>query len=409
MRKISGLILAICLLAGFIGIPASAAFAVEPAIAAGGKHSVALASNGTVWTWGDNNYGQLGDGTRSRRTIPVQVSGLCEVTIIAAGSSHSVALKSDGTVWAFGQNAHGQLGDGTTTTRFSPVQVQELVGVTAIASHDNHTLALCEDGTVWAWGDNGRGQLGNDTLVSHSSEPVQVQNLDGVTAIAAGWGHSLALRDDGTVWAWGNLNLGNPPTNPPPTPAELLPRKILIDNVTAIAAGGVNAVAICCDGTVWTWNVNNEIPAQTQELGGVKTIEMGVNHALALKNDGTLWAWGDNKFGQLGDGTTTNSDIPVQLIDFTDVTAIAAHDHSLALKSDGVVWAWGCNTQAQLGNGNASTESSVATPGPVQSPFKRGLLKDNVLNLYDTHPWWRSMCGFLQFVFRYLFFGWLWM
>jgi alpha-tubulin suppressor-like RCC1 family protein len=409
VKKTTGILLVLCLLAGFMSVPTSAAFSIEPAIAAGGNHSVALASNGTVWIWGDNNYGQLGDGTQRRRTIPVQVSGLCQVISIAAGSSHTVALKSDGTVWACGQNAHGQLGDGTTTARTSPVQVPELAGVIAISAHDNHNLALCEDGTVWAWGDNGRGQLGNGTLVSHSPVPVQVQNLDDVTAIAAGWGHSLALCEDGTVWAWGNLNLGDPPTNLPPTPEDLLPRKIDIDNVTAIAAGGKNAAAIRNDGTVWTWRNDNKTPAQVQELSGVSKMAVGVNYFLVLKNDGTLWAWGDNKFGQLGNGTNDNSDVPMQLIDFIGVTAIAAHDHSLALKSDGVVWAWGCNTQGQLGHGNAGTETSATAPGAVQSPFKRGLFRDNVLNLYDTHPWWRSMCGSLQFVFRYLFFGWLWM
>jgi alpha-tubulin suppressor-like RCC1 family protein len=341
--------------------------------------------------------------------IPVQVSGLCEATAIAAGSNHTIALKNDGTVWAWGQNAHGQLGDGTTATRTSPVQVQSLEGVTAIAAHDNHTLALRSDGTVWAWGDNGRDQLGDGTLVSHSSVPVQVQGLDGVTAIAASWGHSLALADDGSVWAWGNLQLGDPPTQPTPTAAELRPRKVDIDSVTAIAAGGATAAAIHSDGTVWTWQNADETPAQVENLSGVTKIAAGAHHFLALKQDGTLWAWGDNKFGQLGDGTIVNSDVPVQLVECTGVAAIAAHDHSLALKSDGVVWAWGSNIRGQLGSGVSGTESSLATPAPVQSPFQRGLLKDNVLNLFDTHPWWRSLCGFLQFVFRYLLFGWLWM
>jgi alpha-tubulin suppressor-like RCC1 family protein len=290
------------------------------------------------------------------------------------------------------------------------VQVLALAGVIAIASHDHHTLALCGDGTVWAWGDNGRGQLGTGTLVSHSPVPVQVPNLDDVTAVAAGWGHSLALRGDGTVWAWGCLRHGSSPSaQQSPSPEDLLPRKIDIGNVIAIAAGGVNAAAIGNNGTVWTWENADESPAQVQELSGVTNLAVGANHFLALKSDGTLWGWGDNKFGQLGDGTTMDSDLPVQLIDFTGVTAIAAHEHSLALKDDGVVWGWGCNTQGQLGNGNAGTETSAATPGPVQSPFKRGLLRDNVLNLFDTHPWWRSMCGLLQFVFRYLLFGWLWM
>jgi alpha-tubulin suppressor-like RCC1 family protein len=419
MRKFTGLLLMICLLAGFAAIPASAAFSAAPAIAAGGNHSVALASNGTVWAWGDNESGQLGDGTQRQRAIPVQVPGLCEMTAIAAGSSHTAALKSDGTVWAWGRNAHGQLGDGTTTMRISPVQVQDITDVIAIATHDNHTLALRGDGTVWVWGDNGRGQLGYLRYGSSPSAqltPVLVE-IGNVTAIAAGWGHSLALRNDGTVWAWGCLRHGELPTEQH-TQSCAIPQKIELDNVTAIAAGGINAAAVRSDGTVWTWQAADPVPAQVQGLSGVKAIAMGVNHILALKNDGTLWAWGDNKFGQLGvadttggreDGTAADQDIPVQLPEFSDVTAVAAHDHSLALKSDGVVWAWGSNVKGQLGNGSIGTEFSSAVPGWVQTPFKRGLLKDNNLNLFDTHPWWRSMCGFLQFIFRYLFFGWLWM
>jgi alpha-tubulin suppressor-like RCC1 family protein len=311
-------------------------------------------------------------------------------------------------VWAWGQNAHGQLGDGTTDERTAPVQVQGLEDVTAIAAHDRNTLALRGDGTVWAWGDNGRGQLGDGTI-SYAAAPVQVQNLDSVTAIAAGWGHALALRSDGTVWAWGRPQMGYPPTQPPPTPAELAPRKIALGKAIAVAAGSVTAAAICEDGTVWTWENDDEIPAQVPGLSGVTALAIGANHALALKSDSTLWAWGNNKFGQLGDGTTTGQPEPMQVPDCANVTAIAAHDHSIALKSDGVVWAWGSNEKGQLGNGLGGLESSATMPGQVLSPFQRGLLHENVLNLYDMHPWWRRMCAFLQFVFRYFLFGWIWM
>jgi alpha-tubulin suppressor-like RCC1 family protein len=327
---------------------------------------------------------------------------------VAAGRTHSVAVKNDGTVWAWGQNELGQLGDGTTISRALPVQVQDIDGVTAIAAHDKHTLALCEDGTVWAWGDNGRGQLGNGTWVSHSAVPVQAQGLANITAIAAGWGHSLALRNDGLVFAWGCLRHGSSPTAQH-TQSCAVPQKVDISNVTAIAAGGTTGAALCADGTVWTWQAADPAPVQVPELSGVKAIAVGVNHVLALKNDGTLWAWGDNKFGQLGDGTTEDSDVPVQLPEFNGITAIAAQDHSLALKSDGVVWAWGSNIQGQLGNGNGGTAQYAATPVPVQSPFQRGLLKDNVLNLFDTAPWWRGLPDFFQFVLRWLLFGWLWM
>jgi len=399
MRKITGLILGLCLLTGLTGIPASAAFSAVPAIAAGANHSVALASDGTVWAWGDNERGQLGDGTAHRRLIPVQVKDICEAVAVAAGRAHTAAVKSDGTVWAWGQNELGQLGDGTTSSHALPVQVRDLDGVTAIAAHDRHTLALRDDGTVWAWGDNGRGQLGNGTWVSHSAVPVKAQGLAHITAVAAGWGHSLALNEAGFVFAWG---LGEPNRNVPAQVAGL-------SNVKAIAADGNTSAALCVDGTVWTWQAAGPAPAQVPGLSGVKAIAVGVNHVLALKNDGTVWAWGGNSSGQLGDGTTNDSDAPVQLPEFNNITAIAAHDHNVALKSDGVVWAWGSNMHGQLGNGNAGTERYAATPGPVQSPFQRGLLNDNVLNLFDTAPWWSNLCSFLQFILRWFLFGWLWM
>jgi len=409
MKKLTGILLALCIFAAAGSVPASAAFSVTPAIAAGGNHGVALASNGTVWTWGDNERGQLGDGSLHRRLAPVQVKNISEVAAIAAGRTHSVALKNDGTVWAWGQNELGQLGDGTTVSRSLPVQVQDLDGATAIASHDTHTLALREDGTVWAWGDNGRGQLGYLRYGSSPSAqltPVLVE-INNVTAIAAGWGHSLALREDGTVWAWGCLRHGSPLAQH--TQSCAIPQQIEIANVTAIAAGGVHAAAIRGDGTVWTWENNGETPAQVQGLSGVTKIAVGVNHVLALRNDGTLWAWGGNTFGQLGNGTTVDQVAPVQVSGISSVTAIAVNNHSLALKSDGVVWAWGSNIQGQLGNGSIGTARFAATPGPVQSPFQRGLLKDNVLNLFDTNPWWRGCHPFFQFILRWVLFGWLWL
>src|SRR3989304_2356071 len=166
-----------------------------------------------VWAFGGNNYGQLGNGTTINRTTPVQVSGLTGVGAIASGYGHSLALKTDGTVWAWGFNDRGQLGDGTTINRTTPVQVSGLTGVAAIAGGYGHSLALKTDGTAWAWGQNNGGQLGNgtSTIFGATTTPVQVCEsggcsngyLTGVAAIAGGFFHSLALKTDGTVWAFG--------------------------------------------------------------------------------------------------------------------------------------------------------------------------------------------------------------
>jgi alpha-tubulin suppressor-like RCC1 family protein len=329
----------------------------------------------TPWAWGYNGSGQLGNGTSiSNSTAPLQVSGLNGVTAIAAGASHSLAVKSDGTAWAWGFNFYGQLGNGNNTNSSTPVQASGLSGVTAIAGGYAHSLAVKSDGTAWAWGLNNFGQLGNGTNVS-SSAPLQVSGLTGVTAIAGGNAHSLAAKSDGTVWAWG-LNsrgqLGNGTNASSTTPVQASG----LSGVTAVAsqAEAYHSLAVKSDGTVWAWGLNNygqlgngatsgtspnPTAVQVSGLSGVSAIAAGGSHSLALKTDGTVWAWGYNAEGELGNGTTTNSSIPLQVSGLSGVIAIAGGAyHSLALKSDGTAWAWGYNAWGQLGNGTTANSST---------------------------------------------------
>jgi alpha-tubulin suppressor-like RCC1 family protein len=190
------------------------------AIAAGFGQTVALKSDGTVWTWGDNSSGQLGDGSATSSNIPVQVRGLSGISTgmviaVAAGYDHTVALKNDGTVWAWGNNKNGQLGNGNSTPSKTPVQVSGLSTVTAVAAGFSHTVALKSDGTVWTWGNNSKGQLGSgltNGVPVDSATPVQVSGLSGAMDIAAGYEDSVALKaaanGDGTVWAWGSNSYG---------------------------------------------------------------------------------------------------------------------------------------------------------------------------------------------------------
>ena len=306
------------------------------AIAGSQMHSLALKSDGTVWAWGYNIEGQLGNGTISGATtaIPVQVTGLTGVTAVAVGVQHSVALKNDGTVWVWGFNYHGQIGNGTTTHSTVPVQVAGLSGVVAIASGQYHVLALKSDGTVWAWGWGQYGQLGNGAVVD-AYTPVPVSGLTGVTAIAAGAFHSLALKTDGTVWGWGNntsYQLGNNTgTN------SAMPVQAGLSNVTAIAGGALHSLALKNDGTVWAWGSNQygevgngtpgplgRTPAPVIGLSGVIAIAAGGQHSLALKNDAIVWAWGLNNFGQLGNGTTINANAPVSVSTVYGAVGLAA-------------------------------------------------------------------------------------
>jgi alpha-tubulin suppressor-like RCC1 family protein len=341
------------------------------AIASGSLHGLALKSDGTVWTWGNNGSGQLGIGTTGNSIgTPVQVIGLANVVAIAGGASHSLAMKSDGTIWAWGDNSAGELGNGNTTNSSTPVQVAGFSGAVAIAAGGNLSVAVKSGGTVWAWGNNGSGQLGNGTT-TNSSTPVQASGLTGETAVGAGNNYSLGLKSDGTVWAWGSnsfegLNLGI---------ASVTPVQVTgFTGETAIAAGSNHSLALKSDGTVWALGFNNygqlgngnvlnaATPLQVNGLTGMTAIAAGGSHSLAVKNDGTVWAWGWNGYGQLGNGTAPFSTAPVQTIDLTGVVGIAGgNEHSLAVKSDGTVWTWGINTVGELGNGTTNNSST-----PVQ-------------------------------------------
>jgi len=280
------------------------------------------------YAWGWNNNGQLGNATNDGSYAPVWSRGLKSNVVSAAGSNHSLALKSDRTVWAWGKNDCGQLGSNVPigTNSNVPVQVNGLLGVTAVAAGGSFSLALKSDGTVWAWGKNEYGQLGSNVPIgTNSNVPVQVNGLSGVTTIAAGLDFSLALKSDGTVWSWGWSAYGQLGSNVP-------------------------------------IGTNSNVPGQVNNLADVRAIAARYYHGLALKSDGTVWAWGMNDVGQLGDGHNVNRSTPVQVMNLAGVTAIAAGGlHSLALKSDGTVWAWGEDRLGQLGDKDVRNRST-----PVQ-------------------------------------------
>lgn len=371
-------------------------------VSAGGSHSIALREDGTVWTWGDNGAGQLGDGTATRRTAPVIVSGLIEfdangqivaVTQVEGGSGHTLALKQ-GRVWAWGMNTVGQLGDGTTTNRPEPVRVLGLENVTSISAGEFHSVALRNDGTVWSWGGNSSGQLGNNSAVD-SAIPVQVCRLSGATcapltgivAVSAGGQHSAALTGAGEVFTWGSNNrfqLGDSSSLHRLAPVN--PVAGLAAPIAAIAAGGFHTLALLTDGTVWAWGGNSSgelgdntttsrlTPAAVTGLSGVTRIAAGGSHSLAVRSDQTLWAWGYNVWGQVGNnipinqgnpGGPLNQTTPVQAggLMFTEVKQVDGGGlHTIAVKEDGSVWTWGFNFLGQLGVGTTVDHS---TPVPV--------------------------------------------
>ncbi len=250
-------------------------------VAAGIGHSLVLHADGTVSAWGDrNSEGQLGDGTTLPRHSPVTVSGLNNVTAVAAGSMFSLALKSNGTVWSWGSNQQGQLGNGGGANQPSAVQVAALANIVAISSGRDHSLALKSDGSVWAWGVNSSGQLGDGTRTSRPI-PVPITTLTSVIAVSAGASHSLALKQDGTVWAFGSngfgeLGIGTTDESWSPLLGSALPA------VVKIAAGDNRSMALTADSVVWVWGRNTG-----GELGDGTSINR--HEPVAISGAGMVW------------------------------------------------------------------------------------------------------------------------
>jgi alpha-tubulin suppressor-like RCC1 family protein len=345
----------------------------------------ALATTSGVAGWGEGSSGQLGDGTNSLSSVPVAVSGLSEVAAVSGGNQHSVALLQDGTVVAWGANGWGQLGDGTTTGANVPVAVSGLSEATAVSASLNYSLALLGNGTVKSWGRNDGGQLGDGTVtgpeqcagVACSKTPVAVSGLSGVTAISSaggGGGHSLALLSSGEVRAWGageSGQLGNGTNTGSDVPVavcalgEKAPCARALSEVKAVAAGSRHSLALLDDGTVVAWGENgagqlgngttsnSSVPVAVTGLSGATAISAGDLQSLALLSSGEVRAWGENLYGQLGDGTSFGPEICLGACSKTPV-AVAG----LALLNNGTVMAWGRNEEGQLGDGTTSGPES---------------------------------------------------
>jgi alpha-tubulin suppressor-like RCC1 family protein len=361
------------------------AVAVTPMVAAGSGFSLALKTNGTVASWGDQSLGQLGNDRISAITqrVPQTVINLTNARKVAAGESHAMALRSDGTVVAWGSNADGKLGIGAVGGLFpTPQVVAGLSNVTAIAAGLDHALALRGDGTVWAWGQNDVCQLGQNDTTSRGSA-TQVPGLANVTAIATGGAHSFVLRSDGAVFAWGwnaNGQLGfGSATQPVCQPA----RVTALDGrgVVELVGGGFHSLARTSLGAVLGWGSNSGgqtgsgtpgsgnvlAPTVVAGLLGVTALAAGETHSVVRRNDGTIRTWGNASSGRLGNGASgsTQSTSTPQVPNVANVTAIAAGtNHTLVLLQDGRVGCFGSNFLSQCGRSEITDLTTPVEVGP---------------------------------------------
>jgi len=379
-------------------------------VAGGWDSAYALNADGTIDSWGYNSNGQLGNNSTASSSVPIQVSdltGIPTITAIACGHQSGYALDVNGNVWSWGSNTYGQLGNNSTASSSVPVQVSALTGmptITAIAANYQSAYALDVNGNVWAWGYNNYGQLGNNSTVS-SHVPVQVANLTGITAIACSQYSGYALSGDGTVWSWGYNNYGQLGNNS--TTNSLIPVQVssltIMPTITAIACGQYSVYALDSGGDVWSWGynsngrlgnnstTNSHVPVQVSNLTGITAIAGGYSAGYALDGGGNVWAWGVNQCGELGDASTLQSNVPVQVSDLTGITAIAGgNEAAYAIDSDGAIWSWGRNNYGQLGNlstANSSIPVQVINPyTEVSEPTTPSKVVGSWSSAYALHP-----------------------
>nr|WP_315186261.1 T9SS type B sorting domain-containing protein [uncultured Flavobacterium sp.] len=320
-------------------------------VKSGDFHTLGIKTDGTLWAWGDNAKGQLGDGTTTNKNIPTKIGSSSDWQSIFPGELCSFAIKTDGSLWAWGINVSGILGDGSIIDKHIPTRIGNDYNWKFVSNNAYNTLAQKNDNSIWAWGSNSNGTLGNGTNTD-SQIPVQVENETTWKSISAGALFSTGIKNDGTIWAWGSGYFGE------------------------LGNGNLG-------------NVNT--PTQIGILNDWTSISASNHTILAKKNDGTLWGWGLNKYGELGDATTNRSNFPKQIGTSSDWDIVGiGPGNSYGVKTDGTLWTWGDNTAGQLGNSNFSTNylpSQITTSFSIQD-ISLGNLSATVLTTQkDLYSW----------------------
>lgn len=333
-------------------------------VSAGNGFTCAIQIGGRALCWGENALGELGDGTRADRLTPVAVGGgVTGAAAISAGFDHACMLLGDGTVKCWGFNQFGQIGDKTTTLRVLPVNVDGATPAVAISASDRHTCAILPNGNARCWGNNDRGQIGDGTTTLRN-EPTAVQEISNAVSITGGFLFSCALGSDHLVRCWGSNSHGSlgDGTITQRVVAVAVADLTVLPSAVAIAAGAGHTCAVRGSGEVACWGGNDfgqlgksgvtssPLPVAVVGITNAIAVAVGDRHTCVATGSGTVRCWGKNTLGQLGNGTTTSSSAPSGPI-LADTVAIAAGlNHTCALQAKGVVQCWGDNAFGQLGN-----------------------------------------------------------
>jgi alpha-tubulin suppressor-like RCC1 family protein len=387
------------------GVGSASAQTVANTFAASTNHSVSIRPDGSLWAWGLNYDGQLGNGTTDCSSAPVQVAAAdapgAQWAQVAAGTAHTLALTTDGRLYAWGSNSDGQLGDGTKTAHLRPVAVRFPASATGatwkqVAAGTSHSLALAADGRLYAWGNNNHGELGNGSSTDRAT-PVEVALPHSAANttwayVAAGNHHTLALTANGHLYAWGGndygqLGNGTEMTALLPTPIGLT-KKLAGLRWNHVAAGRFHTLAVASNGQLYTWGSNrfgqlgedhdakHSLPEPMRLAPALATIAWkqvaaGDAHSLALSADGRVMAWGNNCAGQLGDGSTERQLKPVEVVALSGATpgawarVVSGGFHTLATTKDGQFYAWGANKHGQVGDGTTADRNRPLAQDPL--------------------------------------------